>query len=1282
MRILSVCAFVLVAFASAVGFAAEKKHDARWIWYDAGNPAQSAPAGKVWFRREIRASEPSTGAVLVLCDDRFTLWVNGRKIGSGTAGKPYRFNLNGVVDRGPNVFAVEAENLEGKAGLYVDGEIRGQGGHPISFDTGSEWLATLTPPRGPAWLAPDFDASAWKAVRVIGRHEDSPWKSVVLKETYLDRFVVPEEFELVRVAEPKMVGSLVAMTWGNRGRLMVSRERGAIEALIDDNDDGIYDRVVEYSTDVKNCQGLCTVGDDLYAVGSGPKGVGVYRLPDKNHDDKADEVQFLVHHQGGMGDHGPHDVVFGPDGWLYHNLGNHAHVTQKAEPTSACRNFDEDYLLVPKFEDAGGHAVGIKAPGGTIWRFTPDGKHWWLETNGFRNEYDFAFNEAGDLFTFDADMEWDVGAYWYRPVRVNHCTAGAEFGWRSGAAKWPAYYFDSLPGAVDVGRGSPTGVIFYDHTQLPERFRGAFICCDWSLGRLLAFHLTKSGATYTGNYETILSGNPLNVTDVEVDRDGSILFTTGGRATEGGVYRLRHKGGHPHAAGAATVAELLTLPQIESAWAREIAAGVKAAAGPKWQTELTAAARSENPHAQLRALTLLCQLGPKPELELLVSVANSKDAAVRAFATHLLGFHTGDQVRAALAQLLGDRDLTVQRRACEAFVRSGIEPPVEPMLTLLASDDRWLRFAARVALERVPQAKWFQKALASSDLHVLTEALLADYRHDRKASATRILEHTSKLLTGARGPISHEIKLAALRLTELALLEGLRNADSSRIGSTLFAEFPTHKIDVDAETARILVVLNLDGAVAKIMPLVEHAETHGEQLHFALTLRYVNAGWNFDLRRRLMEWYEGTPGWEGGNSLTGYVRNVVSAIIERFSPEDRSYFLRNWRKHPAGAALIVRLSQPEQIANFDQVISGLLEAGATPATARQQEIIDAAVHSLAKKKTTAARSVLYKLYEEHPDHREAIARAIADEPVAEDEPLLIRTLQFADATTVQLCLTALGDLSLHPKEAEPYLRVLQTAQRLGSGGGMGAVRLLHTWSGVDYNTERKLGVRRPGRHKSLGDAELDNSVDTAITFYKKWYHDKFPSAPPPELPKADLSKSKYTFQQIAELVEHDGKGSVERGRLIFTKAKCVKCHKFQAEGEGVGPDLTSVRRRFQRKEIVESIVYPSQVISDQYRMVQVETKEGQVYVGMPIPGVSKNDKLTLLLSDTTRLEIPKSRIEEQTASKISVMPAGLLDPLSLQEVADLLAFLETSKFNAPVSKTPATKTPITKAAKN
>lgn len=1247
MRAFFVSGFVLAVLLCSPCRSAEKKDEPQWIWYDAGDPAHSAPAGKVWFRREVRASEPSTGAARVLCDDRFILWVNGRKVGSGAAGKVYRFSLNGIVERGPNVIAVEAQNLGGKAGLYVDGEVRSQGGQVVSFDTGSEWVATLSQPRGEGWMQPMFDTSAWKGVKVIGPHDRSPWKNIVLKETYLDRFNVPEGFEVLRVAEPKLVGSLVAMTWGNRGRLIVSRERGPIFSVIDDNGDGIYDRVVEYTDKVKNCQGLCTVGDDLYAVGSGPKGVGLYRLPDKNHDDKADDVQLLVHHQGGMGDHGPHDVVFGPDGWLYHNMGNHAHITQKPEPNSAVRDYGEDYLLVPKFEDAGGHAAGIKAPGGTIWRFTPDGKHWWLETSGFRNEYDFAFNAAGDLFSFDSDMEWDVGAYWYRPVRVTHCTAGAEFGWRSGAAKWPPYYFDSLPGTVDVGRGSPTGVIFYDHSQFPQRFRGAFIGCDWSMGRLLAFHLKKSGASYTGTFETFLSGNPLNVSDIEVDRDGSIVFVTGGRATEGGIYRLRHKGGSTRAADASNVAELLTLPQIESAWAREIAARVKSTAGPKWETELAVAALSEDPAAQIRALTLLNQLGPKPDLNLLLDVSASKDATVRSFATHLLGFHTGEPVRAALVRLLSDPDATVQRRACEAFVRSGLEGPVDGLLTLLGSQDRWLRFAARLALERIPLDKWFHQALGSANLHVVTEALLASYRRDRRGSAKTILEQTSKQLTAPPTLLSVELRLAVLRLTQLALLQGVRNADSARIGQALLAQFPTRQSEVDAEIARILAALNVDGAAAKIIPLVEHAGTNGEQLHYALTLRYLNAGWNFDIKRRLMNWYEGTPGWEGGNSLTGYVRNVVGATSEKFTPQERNYFVRQWRSHPAGAALIVRVSQPEQIADFERIIADLLEDVGRKASPGEEDLIAAGIASLGKSSSLSARASLRRLYEQYPDRRESIARAIAVNPVADDWSVLMRTVQFSDMTTQQLCLGALADLDHKPDKADEYRAVIQAALKLGGNGGLAATGLLHNWTRADDKSGRDVGK--------------------AVEFYQKWYRENFPSAPPAELPQPDSAKSKYTFQQIADLSEHDGRGSAERGRLIFSKAKCVKCHRFQSEGEGVGPDLTSVRRRFQRKEIVESIVYPSQVISDQYRMVQVETKEGQVYVGMPIPGVSKNDKLVLLLSDTTKLEIPKKRIEEQTASKTSVMPTGLLDPLSLQEVADLLAFLETSKFNAPVA---------------
>jgi putative membrane-bound dehydrogenase-like protein len=1249
MRALTVCGLILTVFGSCSVSFGDDRFDAQWIWYDSGHPEQSAPVGKVWFRHEVRADEPSTGTARVLCDDHFVLWVNGVRVGEGDANRLYRFNLNDIVDRGPNVICVEAENRGGKAGLFIDGEVRSQGGHKLPFDTGAAWVATTRPPQGTAWLQPKFDTAGWKPVKVIGPHEKSPWKEIVLKETYLDRFDVPKGFELSRIAEPKLVGSLIAMTWGNRGRMIVSRERGPILSLIDDNHDGIYDRAVEYTTDVKNCQGLCTVGDDLYAVGSGPKGVGVYCLPDKNHDDKADEVRMVVKSQGGMGDHGPHDVIYGPDGWLYHNMGNHAHIKEKKpQPTSPCRDYDEDYLLVPKFEDAGGHAVGIKAPGGTIWRFTPDGKQWWMETSGFRNEYDFAFNAAGEMFTFDADMEWDVGAYWYRPIRVNHCIAGAEFGWRSGAAKWPAYYFDSLPGNVDVGRGSPTGIAFYEHSQLPKKFSGSLIMGDWSMGRILVAHLQKSGASYGGTWETLLTGNPLNISDLEIDRDGSIVFVTGGRATEGGVYRLKYKDGPSKPADATNVAELLKLPQIEAAWAREIAARVKAVSGPSWESALrSAAVRGRDPAGQIRALTLLNQLGPKPDLRLLLEVSRARDAGVRAFAAHLLGFHNGLEVRAALVRLLDDPDATVQRRACEAFIRSGSEPPLDGVLKALGSDDRWLRFSARLALERIPQDRWQRKALASANPHVVTEALLASYRRNRSGSAPTILNEVAKILVQP-APLTPEIKMAALRLTQLALLQGPRNSASEQIGSTLLAGFPSGQTEMDAETARILAVLNLAPAAEKIMRLVETSPNHGVQLHYALTLRYLNAGWTFDLKRRLLAWYEGTRDWEGGNSLTGYVANIVGATTERFTPADRKYFVQHGSQFPAAAALLVRICKPEEIADYEKILGGLLSDSTTKSGRGGEELVAAAIQSLGKSDSPTGRAMLRRLYEDYPDRREVIARAVAAKPMKEDLPLLVRTLQFADATTMQLCLEALGDIDQRPDNAEAYRTLIQAALKLGAGGGRSAIGVLRDWTKADHKSGRDL--------------------NQAIAFYQHWYRDKYPTAPAPELPKSETAKSKYTFDQILSVAEHETRGAAARGRAVFTKAKCVRCHRFQSDGESVGPDLSSVRRRFQRKEIVESIVYPSQVISDQYRMVQVVTREGQVYAGMPVPGVAKSDKLVLLLSDTTKLEIPKSRIEEQNPSRVSVMPAGLLDMLSLDEIADLFAFLETSKFNAPVAQ--------------
>jgi hypothetical protein len=82
------------------------------------------------------------------------------------------------------------------------------------------------------------------------------------------------------------------------------------------------------------------------------------------------------------------------------------------------------------------------APGGWIAKTDPEGKSWELVSAGYRNSYDIAFNEAGDLFIYDSDMEWDFGTPWYRPTRVCHATSGGDYGWRTGSANTSPAFAD------------------------------------------------------------------------------------------------------------------------------------------------------------------------------------------------------------------------------------------------------------------------------------------------------------------------------------------------------------------------------------------------------------------------------------------------------------------------------------------------------------------------------------------------------------------------------------------------------------------------------------------------------------------------------------------------------------------------------------------------------------------------------------------------------------------------------------------------------------------------
>jgi hypothetical protein len=146
------------------------------------------------------------------------------------------------------------------------------------------------------------------------------------------------------------------------------------------------------------------------------------------------------------------------------------------------------------------------------------------------------------MFTFDADMEWDVGLSWYHPTRVIHLVPGGDYGWRRGTGVLPVWSPDTLPSAVDIGAGSPTAIKFGTRSNWPERWRNALFIQDWAYGRILAVHLEKRGASYGGRSEVFLKGRPLNVTGLEFGPDGAMYFITGGRRTQSGLYRVSWSG--------------------------------------------------------------------------------------------------------------------------------------------------------------------------------------------------------------------------------------------------------------------------------------------------------------------------------------------------------------------------------------------------------------------------------------------------------------------------------------------------------------------------------------------------------------------------------------------------------------------------------------------------------------------------------------------------------------------------------------------------------------------
>ena len=366
------------------------------------------------------------------------------------------------------------------------------------------------------------------------------------KATPIDRISALKGFkvELIYTVPGENEGSWVNLGLDNKGRIIASDQYGGLYrftppvpgATLSPGD------IEKIPANIRAVNGILWAFDALYvAVNDYERKIdsGVYRITDSNGDDKLDKVEKLRAMKA-SGDHGVHALMLSPDGKKITLITGNNTETTAFNSSRVPTTWGEDHLL-PRMPDGRGHNRGRLGPAGIIYNMSPDGKEWEIISSGYRNIFDGAYNRDGELFTYDADMEYDFNTPWYRPTRVNHVTSGSMYGWRNGTGKFPEFYPDNLPPVINIGPGSPTGVTFGYGAKFPTKYQRALYILDWSWGKIYAVHMKPDGSTYKATKETFITGAPLPVTDAIIHpKDGAMYFAIGGRRVQSGLYRVTY----------------------------------------------------------------------------------------------------------------------------------------------------------------------------------------------------------------------------------------------------------------------------------------------------------------------------------------------------------------------------------------------------------------------------------------------------------------------------------------------------------------------------------------------------------------------------------------------------------------------------------------------------------------------------------------------------------------------------------------------------------------------
>ncbi|HTL54753.1 MAG TPA: PVC-type heme-binding CxxCH protein [Candidatus Limnocylindrales bacterium] len=839
-----------------------------------------------------------------------------------------------------------------------------------------------------------------------------------------------------------------------------------------------------------------------------------------------------------------------------------------------------------------------------IFRAPPD--HSYLEpvlTAGMDNPVGVVFSPGGERFM--------CGTFLMHPEAgkrdgVVHAIYGGVYGKSNDVLDDHKKTGDLMPIMVHLGAAAPCSVIRYESDAFGTEYRDNLFVCCFNMHKITRHVLEPERATFKTKDSDFLvsSSTDFHPTDVIEDADGSLIVVD-----TGGWYKLccpTSQLSKPDVLGAIYRIRRRGAPKLDDPRGLSIAWGKLS---PDDGVKLLDDAR---PAVRKRAIHELSKLGSAVVPALTNTVATSDSLSKRRNAVWTLTRINDPAARAGVKTALLDSDPSVALAAIHSTSLWRDQSSLEPLLKLLTSGNPSLQRATAEALGRIGNV-WTVPALLA----------LAAQPHDRILEHSLIyslIEIDDPIATGKRlaraNPYAKRATLIALDQMDggnlkpetVAPLLGSPDAQLRSTAAWIAGHHPEWGATLAEFFQQRLAASDLTAADTEELKnqLAEFATSQPIQELVAARLRDANTS---PATRKLL--LQSIASTSLKNPPEAWVQTVSLSLVA----QDESVL------EPAVAAARVLSQSKTNLSSFSVALLGMGQTEAHPPALRLR-----ALAALPTGLSSVTPELLHFLCAN----------------VDPEKPVSLR----ADAVTV-LAKAKLTDEQL-----------ISLCDALKAAGPLEMTRLLGAF---ETSTNEKVGMKLLGALKeSKGLSSL--RPDLLQTLLAK-YPDSVQQQGKELLALLQVDSEKQRAH-LEELLGSLQKGDIRRGQAIFNseKAACSSCHAMGYLGGHVGPDLTSIGQVRTERDLLESIVYPSASFVRSYEPYIVRTKSDEDYNG--VLRKDAPDEVVLATGPTTEARIARSDIADMRPSTVSVMPAGMEQQLSKQELADLVAFLKATKWGA------------------